>query len=81
MITPTQAGQQVSEAVKTHIAISGMTRKTIYTRANMSRDTFDRRLASGESFTIAELVRLAEVLRISPSQLTKPITREEALAS
>ena len=81
MITPAQAGQQVSEAVKTHIAISGMTRKAIYTRANMSRDTFDRRLAAGESFTIAELVRIADVLRISPAQLTMPVMREEALAS
>lgn len=81
MITPSAAGQQVAEAVKTHIAISGMTRKAIYTRANMSRDTFDRRLATGESFTIGELIRIAEVLRISPAELTKPITREEALAS
>lgn len=72
MITTAAVGQQVAETVKTNIAASGMTRKAIYTKANMSRDTLDRRLDHGESFTIGELIRIAEALRIPAARLMEP---------
>ncbi|MGP5395972.1 hypothetical protein [Arthrobacter rhombi] len=82
MITKNAVGEQVAETVKANMAASGMTRKAIYTKANMSRDTLDRRLDHGESFTIGELVRIAGALRISASSLMEPITRSaETLAA
>ena len=76
MITTEAVGHQVATNIMLNITASGMTRKAIYTRSNMSRDTFDRRLNHGESFTIGELVRLSEALRIPLSSLVAPLTAE-----
>lgn len=78
MITSTAVGQQVAETITAQIAASGMTRKAVYTRANMSRDTFDRRLANGEFFTLNELLRISEALRIPAGVLLEPVAHHTA---
>ena len=76
MITPRNVGQQVSQVIAAHIAATGVTRKHVYTTANMSRDKFDARMRNGEAFTIDQLIRIADALRIEPALLFKPLTEQ-----
>lgn len=79
MITPTQAGHLVAEVIAANIAATGVTRKHVYTTANMSRDSFDARMRNGEAFTINQLIRIAGALRIPPARLLEPLTNEEVV--
>lgn len=78
MITPTQAGHRVSQAIAANIAATGVTRKHVYTTANMSRDSFDARMRNGEAFTLNQIIRIAGALRIPPAHLLQPVVSEEA---
>lgn len=80
MITPTEAGTKVSEAISAHIAATGVTRKHVYTTANMSRDSFDAKMRNGEAFTLNQLMRIAGALRIPPALLFKPVVDDSGAA-
>lgn len=59
------SGKQVSENIAGAMKAQGVSRKAVYDAANITRHTFDRRMASGEGWTLDELEKIANFLRIS----------------
>ena len=58
-------------AIATRMVRDGLSQTEIGRRIGMTKQTFGRRLKRPEEFTLAELRRLASVLRFTPTELQK----------
>ena len=58
-------------AIATRMVRDGISQSEISRRIGMTKQTFGRRLKRPEDFTLAELRRLATVLRSTPTELQK----------
>lgn len=59
------SGKQVSANISEAMKAKGVSRKAVYDAANITRHTFDRRMSSGEGWTLDELEKVANFLGIS----------------
>lgn len=69
MINSRAAEQTIITNIENFIAARGTTRKHVFDRARISRQTFDRAMSGGRSFTVEEIVSIAEALTVTPNQL------------
>lgn len=69
MINSRAAEKAIITNIENYIAARGTTRKHVFNRARISRQTFDRAMSGGRSFTIEEIVNIAEALGVTPDEL------------
>lgn len=62
MNTAPHPGRHVSEQIAQAMSDKKISRKALYDAANITRETFDRRMASGQGWTIDELTAIADRL-------------------
>lgn len=63
------AEAQIVEKIENLIAARGTTRKHVFDSARISRTTFERAMTGARSFTVIELMDIAEALNVTPDQL------------
>lgn len=71
MTTPQEVENQLARNIENHLAAKGITRKSLFDQAGISRNTFERKMAGG-GFTVQELMRFAPVLKVHVSELLPP---------
>lgn len=78
-MTTTQAPEaaELARKIEDRIAAKGVSRKSIYTKAGMSRDSFERSMSGTRSFTMIEIMNIAASLGVMvrdilPTVFTKP---------
>ena len=81
MRNPQHTETAIADRIENLIAAKGVTRKHVMDHAGMSRSTFDRTMAGGRSFTIAQLVSIAGALGVHPAELFPPELTVKALAA
>jgi transcriptional regulator with XRE-family HTH domain len=60
---------QITANIQNLIAAKGTTRKHVFDKARMSRTTFDRAMAGARSFTVSEIMSIADALDVTPDKL------------
>lgn len=66
---PPTTEAQLANNIESHLAAKRISRKSIHDLAGISRPTFDRSMAGGRSFTIIEVIRIADALGVEPYEL------------
>lgn len=78
-MTTTQAPEaaELARKIEDRMAAKGVSRKSIYTKAGMSRDSFERSMVGTRSFTVIEIMNVSAALGVMvrdilPDTFTKP---------
>ncbi|MST50595.1 hypothetical protein [Mobiluncus porci] len=69
----TNVTQWTAKAVAQAVVNSGKSKRKVAIQAAIPERTFDRKLRGGSDFTWDELLRVADVTGVNPSQFTPPI--------
>lgn len=79
MFTKEQRREALADKIESIRKERGSTKTHVYTAANMSYLTYDRKLSGQSEFTFAELIDIANALGVSVSSLVE--VTEEAQAA
>lgn len=69
MTTTDAVESQLARNIENQLAARGLTRKSLYDRAGISRNLFERSMAGGRSFSVLELMRIASALGLHVSEI------------
>ncbi|WP_028265900.1 helix-turn-helix domain-containing protein [Arthrobacter sp. MA-N2] len=69
MTSPNEAESQLARNIENHLAAKGVTRKTLFDQAGISRNTFERNMANPGKFTVFQLRRIASALDVSLTEI------------
>lgn len=69
MTTNQTVESKLADNIENHLAAKRVTRKTLFDQAGISRNTFERSMAGGRSFTVLELMRISAALGVHVSDI------------
>lgn len=84
MITPTPTAThlaefEIAQNIEGFLAAKRISRTDIHAAAGISRPTFNAKMAGGSSFTVKEILRIANALNVHPAEiLPASITSRDA---